>query len=388
MRPRSLRVLFFVQSEGRGHMTQALALEEILESAGHHVVAGLMGENPERPIPEFFKSGFRRPIHTFLAPKFVVDDVGKGVRPWDSFFQAVRRFPRYWSQAPIFHKTVSDYKPDLIVNFFSLIGGLYSAIYRPPAPMVTVGHQFLFFHPAFQTPVAKRFQVEMIRAYTLLCSLNSHLRLGLSFSPLAHLPERRIRVVPPLLRNAVLEAEPRNGRHILTYVLNPGYAEEIMDWHSRQSDIELHCFWDRRDVSKVYSPRAGLTFHQLDGVTFLDLLVSCRGFASTSGFESVCEAAFLGKPISLVPTKKHVEQMANALDAERAGLATWRDDFDLSELLHQSDHHSGRSARRDFRAWVRQAPEIFLRTMESVARGERLPVHFEPSPRKSRNDLS
>ena len=92
-----LRVAFFVQGEGRGHMTQALALNRILEDDGHEVVAAFMGENPDRLVPKFFSSAFGAPIHKYLAPVFVVDQVGKGVRPWDSFFQAIRRFPRYWA---------------------------------------------------------------------------------------------------------------------------------------------------------------------------------------------------------------------------------------------------------------------------------------------------
>ena len=193
--------------------------------------------------------------------------------------------------------------------------------------------------------------------------------MALSFSRLHDLPQRRIRVVPPLLRRSVLNAEPTRGRHILAYVLLPGYSEEIMAWHKRQSDVELHCFWDRRDVPPSFSPWEGLTFHRLDDKAFLELLVSCRGFTSTAGFESVSEAAFLGKPISLVPTGKHTEQLCNALDAERAGVATWRNDFDLSAFLSRLDSWED-TGREEFRAWVRSAPGTFLRLLEGAARGE------------------
>lgn len=363
-----LRIAFFVQSEGRGHMTQALALKGILEDAGHEVVAAFMGEKPDCPLPGFFLSGFGAPVHTYLAPVFVVNRRGTGVRPWDSFFQAVGRFPRYWTQAPDLHQQLTAYRPHLLVNFYDLIGGLYKAVFRPRVPMVTIGHQFLFFHPEFRTPRSKRFQVEMIRLNTLMSSLGSELRVALSFSDLHDLPDRRIRVVPPLLRKSVLEAQPFRGPHILAYVLLPGYSEEIMAWHKTQSDVELHCFWDRRDVGPTFSPWDGLTFHRLDDKTFLELLVSCRGFTSTAGFESVAEAAFLGKPISLVPTGKHTEQLCNALDAKRAGVATWREDFDLSDFLPRLDSWPD-TGRDRLRAWVRSAPDTFLRLLEGVGMG-------------------
>ncbi|MBT8396147.1 MAG: hypothetical protein HKO65_19975 [Gemmatimonadetes bacterium] len=369
MRARPLRVAFFVQGEGRGHMTQALALKRILEDGGHEVVAAFMGENPLRTIPEFFRTAFAAPIHTYLAPVFVVDPVDKGVRPWDSLFQALRRFPRYWRQGPDLDRTFRSYQPDLVVNFYDLIGGLYSAVFRPQVPMVAVGHQFLFHHSEFETPKERAFQVNMIRVNNLLTSLDARLRLALSFSPLSPVPYRRVRVVPPLLRREVLEAEPVDGRHLLAYVLNPGYSDELVAWHKEQSDLELHCFWDKTDAPPEYSPREGLTFHRLSSDTFLKLLASCRGYTSTAGFESVCEAAYLGKPISLVPTKKHVEQLCNALDAERAGLAVWREDFHLSDFLSKLESWDY-EALEEYRRWVRSAPGTFLQLLEAVALGK------------------
>jgi len=364
-----LKVAFFIQSEGRGHMTQALSLKQILEDAGHEVMVAFMGEDPERPIPHFFRAQFGAPIHTYLAPVFVVDRSRAGVRPWDSLFRALRRMPRYWKQAPDLHQQLTAYRPDLIINFFDLFGGLYKAIFRPNIPIVAVGHQFLFFHPQFPATREKRFQVNMIRLFTLLTSLDADLRLGLSFSPLSHLPDRRIRIVPPLLRKQILDATPTRGSHILAYILNPGYAEEIMAWHKTRSDIELHCFWDRAEVPDAYSPWQGLTFHRLDQDTFLNLLTTCRGFTCTAGFESVCEAAFLGKPINMVPTFKHTEQLCNALDAERAGVAVWRRDFDITEFCSQLDEWDD---VRDpgFRNWVRSGPQTFVELVEMVARGE------------------
>jgi uncharacterized protein (TIGR00661 family) len=368
-------------------MTQALALKRILEEAGHRVVAAFMGENPDRLIPEFFRSSFDAPIHTYLAPVFVVDPVNKGVRPWDSFFQALRRFPRYWSQGPTLNRDFLACQPDLVVNFYDLIGGLYSAVFRPSVPVVAVGHQFLFHHPSFETPRERAFQVNMIRVNNLLTSLDARVRLALSFSPLSSVPARRVRVVPPLLRPEVLHAVPTRGRHLLAYVLNPGYSEELVRWHKGQSDIALHCFWDKVDAPPEYSPQEGLTFHRLDANTFLDLLTTCRGFTSTAGFESVCEAAFLGKAISLVPTGKHVEQLCNAIDAERAGVAVWRENFDLTDFLGKLDgwDYSGLD---EYRNWVREAPEIFLRLLEGAARGEDvMGIRTTPQPGKAENKL-
>ena len=53
-----------------------------------------------------------------------------------------------------------------------------------------------------------------------------------------------------------------------------------------------------------------LSFYQLDDVEFLRQMAGCKAYASTAGFESVCEAMYLG-PILMVPA--HIEQDCNAI---------------------------------------------------------------------------
>ena len=60
-----------------------------------------------------------------------------------------------------------------------------------------------------------------------------------------------------------------------------------------------------------------LSFHQIDDVKFLNAMAGCKAYASTAGFESICEAMYLGKPVLMVPA--HIEQDCNAYDAMKAG---------------------------------------------------------------------
>ncbi len=362
-------------------MTQALALKRILEDAGHEVVAAFMGENPQRPIPDFFRERLAAPLHTYLSPAFVLDRKRKGVKPWASFFQSLRRLPRYWTHASALHRDLTAYRPDLLVNFYELLGGVYTTLYRPGIPVVAVGHQFLFFHPELPVPEGARFQVAMARHFTRMNAPGATLRLALSFTPLPDLPQERVRVVPPLLREEVLTRTPGRGRHILAYVLNPGYGEELDRWQSAHPEVDLHCFWDKAGAPPTYSPRPGITYHRLDDRTFLELLTTCRGFTSTAGFESVCEAAYMGKPVMVVPTANHVEQRSNAMDAQRAGVAVWRDDFDLTAFVSALDRWNP-DATESFRSWVRSAPETFIRLLEGVHRGED-PFRIPPGPREA-----
>ena len=49
-----MKYLFIVQGEGRGHLTQAISLSQMLRRHGHEVVEVLVGKSSNREIPAFF----------------------------------------------------------------------------------------------------------------------------------------------------------------------------------------------------------------------------------------------------------------------------------------------------------------------------------------------
>jgi hypothetical protein len=121
---------------------------------------------------------------------------------------------------------------------------------------------------------------------------------------------------------------------VLVYLLNHGYAAHVREWHRRNPDVKLECFYDLPGAPPVEVVDQHLTFHTIDPEKFLALMASSRAVVTTAGFESACEAAFLGKPVVMVPVEGHLEQMLNAADGERAGLGIARETFDL-DVLHR-----------------------------------------------------
>ena len=57
-----MKVLFVVQGEGRGHLTQAIAMEDLLRRNGHKVVEVLVGKSNSRSLPGFFNRNIKAPI--------------------------------------------------------------------------------------------------------------------------------------------------------------------------------------------------------------------------------------------------------------------------------------------------------------------------------------
>lgn len=95
MSPRPLRVVFVVQGEGRGHLSQCLSLRELLEEGGHRVVKLLVGGGERRPIPPYFERGMQMAAVRFPSPITVPGPDRTGVSLPRTLVYNLRRLAPY-----------------------------------------------------------------------------------------------------------------------------------------------------------------------------------------------------------------------------------------------------------------------------------------------------
>jgi uncharacterized protein (TIGR00661 family) len=354
--------MFMVQGDGRGHMTQAIAASQILERQDHEIVAVTVGANASRTIPEFFARQFEERLRPIASPGFCFQGA-KGVATLATLRQAASGLGNYRASLATIANTIERTQPDVIINFLEPLSGLFNLLRPHEIPVVSIGHQFMLDHPEFVSCAKFALQQWTMRHYVRLAGARST-KIALSFYPAATIPERCLFVCPPLLRAELFEL-PNDvpGRFLLAYVLNQGYTEEILKWHAAFPEVEVHCFCEKPKVTPVWRYDSTLYFHKLDGAKFLRMMAECRGVACTAGFESLNEAAWLGKPLLVVPVANHVEQYLNALDAQKAGLAVASAGFDLTPLLRDSKVAN----RAAYRTWVRRAGSVLLSVIEQAA---------------------
>jgi uncharacterized protein (TIGR00661 family) len=174
-------------------------------------------------------------------------------------------------------------------------------------------------------------------------------------------------IAPPLLRPQLTELSLRDDGHLLAYALNAGYADHLVEWHRRRKNVTVHCYVDGGPAALRSTPAEGFHAHALSADAFLRHLASCRAYVGSAGFESVCEAFYLGKAALIVPTEGQLEQTLNAWDARRAGAAVSGSYGDLDSFWAKPPVPSG-DAIREFRGWVARAPETLVHAIEHAAR--------------------
>jgi uncharacterized protein (TIGR00661 family) len=360
-------VIFAVQGEGRGHLTQALAMYRLLRSRGWTVSCIVVGAGARR-LPAFFTDQVETPVATLYSPFFVSRDsrsvdmlrtLTANLFRLGSLFRSIRRFRRL----------VMRHRPDLILNFYEPLVPMAMAFTPFKGRLVSISHQNIYLHSGFSFPKEIGSKRHALTLYTRFVSLFSDLVLALSMYDLPGRREGDPVTMPPLLRGELFEKSPVTGDFYLVYLVNSGYMEDIRVWHHLHPGIRLHCFTDSEEVRSapggVLRIDDELSFHRLDGARFLDMMARCRGIVTTAGFETVCEAVFLGKPVVMVPVTGHLEQYCNAVDAARAGLAHRSAVFDLT-LLRDLRMRLPKGNGDAFREWVLSATDRHLSEIEGL----------------------
>ncbi len=377
-----MKVAFIIQGEGRGHLTQAMAMAQILRSNKHTICEVLVGTNKSVEIPSFFLDYFPE-AKTFLSPYLIFDKKTNKLRIGQTIRKNCLKSGTYLRSIRFIHREFKVSEPDLIINFYEGLGGLYNLFYNHRnIPFVVIAHQYLLQNPNFVHPKGAWFQQLLVNLNSNLTAFGADKKLCLSFTAFPDVFPKRLFTVPPLLRKEVINAERVSTSHsfLLIYVNQPALIHEIISWHNEHIHIKIRCF-----VTKILEvdTHPNLLFYTLDSSKFLLYMQECLGVVTTAGFETVCEAMYFQKPVLMIPMKNHYEQRCNALDAVRAKAGITQSDFNLSRFLNYIENDY--TPNLSFRNWADAAEEIIL---EEIGEFEpKLPAAVQKEFLLSQRDL-
>jgi uncharacterized protein (TIGR00661 family) len=248
------------------------------------------------------------------------------------------------------------------VNFYEIMMGLTYAVFPTRTPYISVAHQYLFLHPEYRFPPNEsKMELLMLKLFTRLTCLRSARIFALSIEKKIPVPKKRMTIVPPLLRNEVLQYSPTAGEYLQGYLLNATYADDIIAYQQSRPEVKMRFFWDKKGAPEETVVNDHLSFHVLNDKLFIQYMAGCMGYATTAGFESVCEAMYLGKPVLMVPA--HIEQSCNAHEAVSAGGGIASDHFDLDALINYIPEYRG---NKNFRSWIQQSEDIWMRELNAT----------------------
>lgn len=375
----SAKLLFLVQGEGRGHLTQALALLQIVTQNNMQVCAIVVGSSDRRQVPSFFldkMTSLQIPVIRLPSPNFATHH-NRGINLWGTAWNSIKYSRKYNRSVELLEGLVQSYTPDLIINFYEPLTALYKLRHRKSPPVVAIAHQYLIEHPRFRFPKGRFLDRIIFKLYTRFTAFGSAHKMALSFYPLADKRISKLSIVPPLLRHEVKQLHTQKTGHFLVYLVNSGYIDDIIAWHKLNRDIRLHVFTDRKQDVEEEKIHHNFSLHRLNDVKFLKLMAESNGVISTAGFESICEALYLDKPVLMVPVEHHYEQYCNSRDGYRAGAGIYSKRYDIDQFINWLPRHISRSL--EFREWSNKAEPLIIKCLTTVLETDRQKRFPNPS---------
>ncbi len=336
------RTLFIVQGEGRGHLSQSVALKEYLEEEGHTVEAVYLGSSPSREIPAYYRNIFKDKLNLFSSPWFLRTPNHKGIYVGRTILYNLARSLAYLGEVRRLRREINDLKPEVVFNFYDLIGALALRKLSPGIRRMGIGHHFFLHLDGYRCRRGKFFHKILLKLHSRIIMKSCDRVLALSFREVPG--NEKIHVVPPLVRQQFREARYKKGSDYLVYLLHTGFVVDLIRLVRSRPDLRFDLFSDLPLQTPVPE---GIKLHRPDDHAFIEKMKHCRGVITTAGFDTAAEAAYMGIPLAVIPLENHYEQLCNSEDVVRSGVGIILKDFSAASLaeMEETDNTS-------YRSWV------------------------------------
>ena len=348
------KCIFIVQGEGKGHMSQALALKEYLDEAGHTVEAVLLGTGASDKVPDYFKKAFPDRLRIFRSPWFLRTPNKKGIYIGRTLLINLFYSAGYLKEITRIRREIDALQPDVIFNFYELLGALAMRKTDRGIRKIGLGHHFYLHLNKALCKIGPVWHRILLKMHTNLIMKSCDMVLALSFRQ--EKGSDAIRVVPPLVRREFREMHYVPGDRYLVYLLQEGFFYDLVRLARSTPGFQADLFTSLTPAIEIPE---GIRIHSFDAKKFSKLTASCKGLITTAGFDSAAEAACHGIPLAVIPSHNHFEQKCNGADitAKGIGISVSQINQGILERMHSFDS-------REYRAWVDQAGEMILNSME------------------------
>jgi len=315
-----MKILFGVQTEGNGHITQAIAVKQYLKQNGYDV-SKAFAASKKRGLSKYFTDEFD--VVTYEGFDFVFDNVGRVVI-WKTLLKNTLELPRLILSFIKICNVIRKEKPDAIFNYYEPLVGLTSLFFRN-IKYVSFGHQHAMdssIYPRINGyPVQKLF----LRIINKITSLRAKI-VALSYY---EFNDEEMIVSPPMLRSESYSVSDKKEDFVLVYLMNEDMLPQLFSEAKKYPDIKIECF---TKLTKQHDELTNVKLYNLDGKLFQEKMKVCKAVICSGGFETSAEAIYQKKPLLMIPMPNHYEQRANCEDAYLSSFGIYTDNIDLSKI--------------------------------------------------------
>lgn len=355
------RILYGIHGTGHGHAMRGLTIARRL--GGHEFLFIANDDAPRVLEPEF---PVRRIPNLGTVFKNYQVDLAATVR------HAVPLLLHRQRHVEAVLRIMDEFQPDVCMTDLEYF--VPRAAERTGLPCLTLDHQHVITCCRHDLPANMWWDAFLQGLTPRYLFRPTGDNLIVSFYQPPVLPRYRARVVPPILRDRVLQLAPRDDGHVLVYQSNSTHRA-LIDFLRQSTTRTCYVYgYDRTEGRE-----GNVIFMQKSEEGFLRLLEGCSYVIQGGGHTLMTEALHLGKPILTLPLKAMVEQRFNALYIERLGYGMQADMLHLSPgLLRTFEAHLPRFRENIARGRF-CGNELVFGLVDAFIRTGRLPLSGEPA---------
>ena len=315
-----MKIFFGTQTEGNGHLTQAIALKQYFAKKGQNIDK-VFAANKSKGLSSYFTNEFN--VIKYDGFDFVFDQNGRMVvykTILKNLFKLHKIIVSFYKICSIIRKE----KPDTIVNFYDPLIGL-TALFFKNIKYISISHQYATALDCY--PKINGFYIQKITMWILntVTSINAT-KIALSYYKFN---DSSVVACPPLLRDESYIRSNINENFILVYMMNEDMVPQVIEQAVKYPNETFEVF---TKLTKQIDVPNNIKLFNLNGKLFQERMKVCKAIICSGGFETTSEAILQHKPVLMIPIPNHYEQYANCNDAALHGYATWNKKIDLEHL--------------------------------------------------------
>lgn len=328
-----MKILYGVVGDGMGHAIRSSVVIPQLLEWGHEIEIVVSGR-----AHDFLAARFQG-VHRIWGMAMVMED--NEVQKRGTAAELLRGAASGWPEnIRRYFQMTEDFAPDVVISDFETWSALYGQLHNLPVICLdNIQAVRRLWHPDEILRGRKpewRLAKSVVKAKIPTAW---HYLVTTFFDA----PPRKDRttVVPPILRDNVLSAQPTDGEHVLVYQTSPSF-QDLPEILRQFPEVPFRIYGLRRDVTAPVS-EGNLTFLPFSESGFVEDLASCRGVICSAGFTLLGEALYLHKPVLATPVRGQFEQLMNARYIEHLGYGLQDealDEFSVRAFLnHLGEFH-------------------------------------------------
>jgi uncharacterized protein (TIGR00661 family) len=343
-----MNILYGVPGEGMGHATRSKVTIDFLLSEGHNVQVVSSAR-----AYTFLSAQFGDRVHEIKGLHFAYKnaEVSKLGTLMLNLKSAAGNFLHNFSKYLLMEKL---FTPDLVISDFESFSFVFAKHHK--IPLLSIDNMQVMDRCKLDIHISKSEKTN----YTLAKSIvkakvpGADGYLITSFFEAA-VTKQQTEVVPPIIRDAIVNAAISEKKHVLMYQTSSSLSR-VKQVLKQIPDTVFYVYGmnkDEQDGNVIFKP--------FSEAGFIKDLASARAVIANGGFSFISEAVYLKKPIYSFPIRNQFEQYMNAAYIEKLGYGRHFPDLQADSVkafLYDLDLF-----KENLQTYVQQGNAVFFKTL-------------------------